>query len=136
MFLRSVATALAMTLAVPAVAQEAAPEPLPDIAMGAEDAPLTIIEYASFTCGHCANFHNDVFPELKSEYIDTGTLGGHRYPSDVSEYIDAGTNHYSSTTPDTSTSTDPSTYTNTISTATYGDASTNRDTSAAREDFQ
>ena len=74
MFLRSVATALAMTLAVPAVAQEAAPEPLPDIAMGAEDAPLTIIEYASFTCGHCANFHNDVFPELKSEYIDTGKV--------------------------------------------------------------
>lgn len=74
MFLRSVATALAMTLAVPALAQEATPETLPDIAMGAEDAPLTIVEYASFTCGHCANFHNDVFPELKSEYIDSGKV--------------------------------------------------------------
>ncbi|MBM3606158.1 MAG: DsbA family protein [Alphaproteobacteria bacterium] len=75
MFLRSAATAIALTLAAPAVAQEAAaPETLPDIALGAEDAPLTVIEYASFTCGHCANFHNTVFPQLKSEYIDQGQV--------------------------------------------------------------
>jgi protein-disulfide isomerase len=74
MFLRSAATALALTLAVPAIAQDAQPEVLPDIALGAEDAPLTMIEYASFTCGHCANFHNNVFPELKAEFIDTGQV--------------------------------------------------------------
>ncbi|MDO5648330.1 DsbA family protein [Paracoccus sp. (in: a-proteobacteria)] len=74
MFLRSVMTAAALALAVPAMAQDAAPETLPDIALGAEDAPLTIIEYASFTCGHCANFHTDVFPTLKAEYIDTGKV--------------------------------------------------------------
>lgn len=33
-----------------------------------------MIEYASFTCGHCAAFHNDVYPQLKAEYIDTGKV--------------------------------------------------------------
>ena len=75
MFLRSAATVFALTLAAPVLAQEAAtPETLPDIAQGAEDAPLTIVEYASFTCGHCANFHSDVYPQLKAEYIDTGMV--------------------------------------------------------------
>lgn len=76
MFLRFAATAVAMTLAAPVLAQDAAdtPETLPDIAQGAEDAPLTIVEYASFTCGHCANFHSDVYPQLKAEYIDTGKV--------------------------------------------------------------
>ena len=76
MFLRFAATAVAMTLAAPAFGQDAAatPEPLPDIAQGAEDAPLTIVEYASFTCGHCANFHANVYPQLKAEYIDTGKV--------------------------------------------------------------
>lgn len=76
MFLRFAATAVAMTLAAPAFAQDAAatPETLPDIAQGAEDAPLTIVEYASFTCGHCANFHANVYPQLKAEYIDTGKV--------------------------------------------------------------
>ncbi|CAM3395997.1 DsbA family protein [Paracoccus nototheniae] len=76
MFLRSAAAVFALTFALPALAQDAAatPETLPDIAQGAEDAPLTIVEYASFTCGHCANFHSDVYPQLKSEYIDTGKV--------------------------------------------------------------
>lgn len=74
MFLRFAATAIALTLAAPALAQDATPETLPDIALGAEDAPLTIIEYASYTCGHCANFHSDVYPQLKAEYIDTGLV--------------------------------------------------------------
>jgi protein-disulfide isomerase len=47
---------------------------LPDIAMGAENAPVTIIEYASMTCPHCAAFENTVFPELKKKYIDTGKV--------------------------------------------------------------
>lgn len=49
-------------------------EVLPDIPLGAEDAPLTIYEYASFTCGHCANFHDENWPKLKADYIDTGKV--------------------------------------------------------------
>lgn len=45
-----------------------------EMALGAEDAPVTIIEYASFTCPHCATFHDTVFKRLKSEYIDTGKV--------------------------------------------------------------
>ncbi len=47
---------------------------LPDIVMGQEDAPVTLIEYASYTCSHCANWHQVVFPPLKAEYIDTGKV--------------------------------------------------------------
>ena len=47
---------------------------MPDIALGPTDAPVTIIEYASMTCPHCARFNSDVFPKLKSEYIDTGKV--------------------------------------------------------------
>lgn len=67
--------------ALPALAQEAEdaeqmPEGkiLPDIALGQEDAPVTIVEYASFTCSHCAAFHDENFPKLKAEYIDTGKV--------------------------------------------------------------
>jgi protein-disulfide isomerase len=48
--------------------------PLGDMALGAANAPVTIIEYASMTCPHCAAFHRIVFPELKAQYIDTGTV--------------------------------------------------------------
>jgi protein-disulfide isomerase len=48
--------------------------PLPDQVQGAADAPVTIIEYASMTCGHCATFHNTTYPELKKRYIDTGKV--------------------------------------------------------------
>jgi protein-disulfide isomerase len=47
---------------------------LPEISMGPADAKVTIVEYASMTCGHCANFHNKVFPELKTKYVDTGKV--------------------------------------------------------------
>lgn len=50
------------------------PSALPEKALGDEDAPVTIIEYASMTCGHCANFHNNTFPALEEEYIDTGKV--------------------------------------------------------------
>ncbi|WCR09074.1 DsbA family protein [Paracoccus fistulariae] len=78
--MRSAVAALALAFAMPALAQEAAPaeeaqvETLADISLGAEDAPLTLVEYASFTCGHCANFHNDNWDKLKSEYVDTGKV--------------------------------------------------------------
>ena len=45
---------------------------LPDKVLGEADAPVTIIEYASMTCGHCANFHKNTLPTIKTEYIDTG----------------------------------------------------------------
>jgi len=42
------------------------------IVSGNENAKITIIAYESLTCSHCADFHNDVYPQLKKEYIDTG----------------------------------------------------------------
>ena len=42
------------------------------ITSGNKNAKITIIAYESLTCSHCANFHNDVYPQLKKEYIDTG----------------------------------------------------------------
>ncbi|WP_295042731.1 DsbA family protein [uncultured Paracoccus sp.] len=76
---RLAVAALALALAAPAAmaqdaAAPAAPEILPDIARGSDDAPLTIVEYASFTCGHCANFHSENWPKLKAEYVDTGKV--------------------------------------------------------------
>jgi protein-disulfide isomerase len=50
------------------------PGPLPELVLGKEDAPITVVEYASMTCGHCANFHNKVFPTLKEKYIDSGRV--------------------------------------------------------------
>ena len=47
---------------------------LPDMVMGAENAPVTIIEYASMTCPHCAHFTIETFPKLKERYIDTGKV--------------------------------------------------------------
>ena len=45
-----------------------------DVVEGAADAPVTIIEYASLTCPHCASFHRTVYPALKADYIDTGKV--------------------------------------------------------------
>ena len=42
------------------------------IISGNENAKITIIAYESLTCSHCANFHKEVYPQLKKEYIDTG----------------------------------------------------------------
>ncbi|TMJ51211.1 MAG: DsbA family protein [Alphaproteobacteria bacterium] len=61
-----------------AMAQSAAdvakPMSLPDMALGPADAPVTITEYASMTCPHCAAFNATVFPKIKAEYIDTGKI--------------------------------------------------------------
>lgn len=53
--------------------------------LGAEDAPVTMIEYSSFTCPHCAAFHLETLPKLKEAYIDTGKLRVefHDFPLDV-----------------------------------------------------
>lgn len=75
--------ALALTAALsPASAQGRKPDtttlmqpgPLGDRVVGKTDAPVTIVEYASFTCSHCANFHTGTYPALKAKYIDTGKV--------------------------------------------------------------
>ncbi len=72
---RAVTGLLAATaLPLPLLAQDAAGPEIVEMAMGAEDAPVTVIEYASFTCPHCANFHADVLGDLKRDYIDTGKV--------------------------------------------------------------
>jgi protein-disulfide isomerase len=55
-------------------ADVAKPVSLPDMALGPADAPVTIVEYASMTCPHCAAFTENVFPKIKSEFIDTGKI--------------------------------------------------------------
>jgi len=50
------------------------PGGLPDMSLGSQDAPNVIVEYASMTCPHCAQFDKVVFPELKTKYIDTGKV--------------------------------------------------------------
>jgi len=47
---------------------------LPDMAMGNDKAAVTVVEYASMTCPHCAHFQETTFPELKKRYIDTGKV--------------------------------------------------------------
>jgi protein-disulfide isomerase len=56
------------------MAELMAPPPLGDESLGSANAPVTIIEYASMTCPHCAHFHETTFPDLKKKYIDTGKV--------------------------------------------------------------
>lgn len=55
-------------------ADVAKPVSLPDMALGPKDAAVTVVEFASMTCGHCANFNETVFPKIKTEFIDTGKI--------------------------------------------------------------
>lgn len=82
-FLGSTAAAFTLLAANRVVAQTAAtgsatdllqPGPLPERILGRDDAPVTVIEYASMTCGHCANFHLNIWPAFKAEFIDTGKV--------------------------------------------------------------
>ena len=57
-----------------AAALVAKPVSLPDMAIGQAKAPITIVEYSSLTCPHCADFEENVFPMLQSKYIDTGKV--------------------------------------------------------------
>ena len=50
------------------------PYVLGDVVMGAEDATVTVIEYASPTCPHCASFHVNTWPQVKEQYVDTGKI--------------------------------------------------------------
>jgi protein-disulfide isomerase len=69
--LRLIADAMAQSATASDVAK---PVSLPDMALGPANASVTIIEFASMTCPHCAAFNKDVFPKIKSEYIDTGKI--------------------------------------------------------------
>jgi protein-disulfide isomerase len=55
-------------------AEVAKPVSLPDMALGPKDAAVTITEFASMTCPHCASFTENVFPKIKKEYIDTNKI--------------------------------------------------------------
>ena len=55
-------------------AELAKPGPDGDVVLGSDKAPVTIVEYASMTCPHCAHFSETTFPELKKRYIDTGKV--------------------------------------------------------------
>ena len=50
------------------------PSPLGEMVLGPANAPVTVIEYASMTCSHCAHFAETTFPKLKEKYIDTGKV--------------------------------------------------------------
>ena len=79
------AGAVGVALALPLAAQSRGPSEvpvaelmkpvgLPDLALGPDDAKVTVVEYASMTCGHCAHFTTDVWPEFKKKYVDTGKV--------------------------------------------------------------
>ncbi len=75
----AVAAVIALPPGSPASGQESAPLEdrgyvLDDVVLGSDNAPVTVFEYYSPTCPHCASFHTNTFPQLKSEYIDTGKV--------------------------------------------------------------
>jgi protein-disulfide isomerase len=51
-----------------------APGPLPEKVLGNADARVTVIEYASMSCGSCVSFHMNTWPALKAKYVDTGKI--------------------------------------------------------------
>ena len=63
-------------------------EDIKRIVVGNKDAKITIIAFESLTCSHCANFHKDVFPELKKEYLDTGLVNieFRHFPLDIAAF--------------------------------------------------
>jgi protein-disulfide isomerase len=77
-FLKNILAGAAIVLSLGAAQAQtetaAAPIEIVDFGIGPQDAKVTVVEYASFTCPHCANFHTGVYPQLKADYIDTGKL--------------------------------------------------------------
>ena len=73
--IRRLVLALAALAALASPALAAAPAPLPDdMSLGRAKAPVTVIEYASASCPHCARFNNNVFADFKKKYIDSGQV--------------------------------------------------------------
>jgi protein-disulfide isomerase len=73
-FLTSLARPARADTPEPDQAELAKAGPDGDIILGSDKAPVTIIEYASMTCPHCAHFSTETFPELQKRYIDTGKV--------------------------------------------------------------
>jgi len=65
------AAAIGLLIALPALAAAPASD---DMSMGAPNARVTVIEYGSASCTHCARFNNDIFPAFKAKYVDTGRV--------------------------------------------------------------
>ena len=63
-------------------------EEIKRITVGNKDAKITIIAFESLTCSHCANFHKNVFPELKKEFLDTGIakIEFRHFPLDIAAF--------------------------------------------------
>ena len=63
-------------------------EEIKRITVGNKDAKITIIAFESLTCSHCANFHKNVYPELKKEYLDTGLakIEFRHFPLDIAAF--------------------------------------------------
>ena len=63
-------------------------EDIKRIVVGKKNAKITIIAFESLTCSHCANFHKDVYPQLKNEYIDTGLakIEFRHFPLDIAAF--------------------------------------------------
>ncbi len=63
-------------------------EEIKRITVGKKDAKITIIAFESLTCSHCANFHKNVFPELKKEFLDTGIakIEFRHFPLDIAAF--------------------------------------------------
>jgi len=72
--LRFISEAMVPKVMAQSAADVAKPVSLPDMALGPADAKVTITEFASMTCPHCAAFNAEVFPKIKAEYIDTGKV--------------------------------------------------------------
>ena len=56
------------------IAKLMAPGPLPEMSVGKADAKVTIVEYMSMTCPHCARFHNETYDAIKTKYVDSGQV--------------------------------------------------------------
>lgn len=69
-------TVAALTTAPVAASAQSAPPAVTatDRVLGRADAPVTVIEYASFVCGHCAHWHNSIYPSFKARFVDTGQV--------------------------------------------------------------
>jgi len=65
---------LGLAAALPAAVPAQNVPVVEELVLGAADAPVTVVEYASYTCPHCATFHAQVFKPLKADYIDTGKV--------------------------------------------------------------
>ncbi len=71
---RQTLAAALVACAMPRLAFAQQTRAVPDMVMGDPNAPVTVIEYAMFTCPHCADFNKEVMPKIKANYIDTGKV--------------------------------------------------------------